>query len=119
MIAHGWCLIFVSNLDALTPHTFFRIQLNGAIPRELGSLHFLVELRVRENKLAGKMPPLLSNMRSLQVRYTPYGGCPVRCGNYVSIPGLFWVELSKAILTQMKPTNQPKITKHSELCATL
>lgn len=46
---------------------FFGIQINGAIPRELASLHFLVELRLRENKLAGKIPPLLSNMRSLQV----------------------------------------------------
>lgn len=26
----------------------------------------MVELRIRENKLAGKIPPLLGNMRSLQ-----------------------------------------------------
>ena len=43
------------------------LQLNGAIPREMGGLHFLVELRLRENKLVGKIPPLLSNMCSLQV----------------------------------------------------
>lgn len=28
-------------------------------------MHLLVELRLRENKLTGKIPPLLSNMRSL------------------------------------------------------
>ena len=44
------------------------LQLNGAIPREMGGLHFLVELRLRENKLVGKIPPLLSNMCS--VSYT-------------------------------------------------
>ncbi|CAM9858960.1 unnamed protein product, partial [Ectocarpus sp. 8 AP-2014] len=34
---------------------------------ELASLHFLVELRLRENRLAGKIPPMLGNMQSLQV----------------------------------------------------
>ncbi|CAB1103774.1 unnamed protein product [Ectocarpus sp. CCAP 1310/34] len=34
---------------------------------ELASLHFLVELRLRENRLAGKISPMLVNMQSLQV----------------------------------------------------
>lgn len=28
-------------------------------------MHYLMELRLRENKLAGKVPPLLGNMRSM------------------------------------------------------
>lgn len=28
-------------------------------------MHYLMELRLRENKLAGKIPPLLGNMRSM------------------------------------------------------
>lgn len=59
-----WCALSTTFTLA---HAVCCSQLNGAIPRELASLHFLLELRVRENRLSGKIPPMLGNLRSLQV----------------------------------------------------
>lgn len=71
LYAPGIELVSLGKFDALLanfPLCFYVFwqQLTGTIPKELGSLHLITELRMQENRLEGEIPQLLGDMYSLQ-----------------------------------------------------
>lgn len=68
-------------------------QLTGTIPKELGSLHLITELRIQENKLEGEIPQLLGDMCSLRTLDLSsnrlQGLIPARFGNLTNLRKLW------------------------------